>query len=367
MKSSAASQSASFVIPMVAGIGNALLAIPVVRQIKDLFPGAHVTILARTGAMAEPFRRLEEVDEVRVTGKGFKGLWRNIAGSRGADVYLVPFPSNRWQYSLLALLSGAKRKILHGYPVGFIRALGFVGERVPAQRGLHDVVQNLQLLKHLGGQPDETEAPKFVLTDGDRARATQLLDAIGLASRTPFVAIHAGSATTILAKAKRWPTKNYADLIAAMRSALPHEFVLLEGPDESGVAEEIASAMSDRDRVHVLKLTGGLGDAGALLERAALYAGSDSGLAHLAAAVETRAVTIFAPADPDRVCPFGNRELVVKPDKPCSPCFKYPYKTPYPKMKCRKPFCISEVTVEQVMQKVRLALALVPSPSGRAG
>src|SRR5438067_433288 len=191
-------QPQSFVIPIVAGIGNALLAIPMVRQIKELFPGARVTILTRTGAMAEPFRRINEVDEVRVTGKGLRGLWRNIAWSRGADVYLVPFPSNRWQYSMLALLSGAKRKVLHGYPVGFIRALGFIGERVPAQRGLHDVVQNLQLLRHLGAAPDETEAPKFVLTDGDRARATQLLEAIGLASRTPFIAIHAGSATTIL-------------------------------------------------------------------------------------------------------------------------------------------------------------------------
>jgi hypothetical protein len=69
--------------------------------------------------------------------------------------------------------------------------------------------------------------------------------------------------------------------------------------------------------------------------------------------VERRAVTIFAPADPDRVCPFGNRDLVVKPDKPCSPCFMYPWQTPYPKMQCTRPFCIEEVTVEQVMNAVR--------------
>ena len=67
-------------------------------------------------------------------------------------------------------------------------------------------------------------------------------------------------------------------------------------------------------------------------------------------------MTIFAPADPERVCPFGNRDLVVKPDKPCSPCFMYPWETPYPKMKCSAPFCITEVTVGQVMEKVRLAM-----------
>jgi lipopolysaccharide heptosyltransferase III len=356
-----------FVIPIVAGIGNALLAVPMVRQIKRLFPGSHVTVLARISAMAEPFRRLPEANEVLVTGKGLKGVIRNVLWARRAkaDFYLVPFPSNRWQYSMLALMSGAKRSVLHGYPVGKVRAMGFIGERVPAVRGLHDVVQNLRLLQHLGAEVDEHEAPQFIVTDGDRARATKLLEGIGLTSRAPFIAIHAGSATTILAEAKRWPTPKYAQLIDAMRGELPHEIVLLEGPDETGVADAIAGELGDNERFHILKLTGGLGDAAALLERSPLYAGTDSGLAHLAAAVGTRAVTIFAPADPDRVCPFGNRDLVVKPDKPCSPCFMYPWETPYPKMKCSHPFCITEVTVDQVMGSVRRALSLVPSPSGR--
>jgi ADP-heptose:LPS heptosyltransferase len=330
-----------------------------------------VTILARIGAMAEPFRRLSEVDEVLVTGKGVKGLLRNMMWARRAkaDVYLVPFPSNRWQYSLLAMTSGAKRKVLHGYPVGKIRALGFVGEREPAVRGLHDVVQNLRLLKYLGAAPDESEAPRFVLSDGDRARATKMLEEIGLSSRTPFIAIHAGSATTILAEAKRWPAQKYASFIRALREEFPHDVVFLEGPDESGVAEEIMREIDKQSpgiaipALSILKLSGPLGDAAALLERAALYAGTDSGLAHLAASVGTRAVTVFAPADPERVCPFGNRDLVVKPDKPCSPCFMYPWQTPYPKMQCQHPFCITEVKVEQVMEKVRMALSLVPSAS----
>src|SRR5438105_14215810 len=87
--------------------------------------------------------------------------------------------------------------------------------------------------------------------------------------------------------------------------------VLVEGPDEEGVASEILRGASVSPKV--VKLTGPLADAAVLLERAALYVGSDSGLAHLAAAVGTPAVTIFAPADPDRVFPFGYRHLVVQP------------------------------------------------------
>ena len=43
-----------------------------VRRLKQAWPDARVTILARTGPMAEVFRRLREVEEVVVTGKGIK-------------------------------------------------------------------------------------------------------------------------------------------------------------------------------------------------------------------------------------------------------------------------------------------------------
>ena len=102
--------SPTIVVPIVAGIGNALLAVPMVRQIKRNLPKSRITIIARTNAMAEVFRRLSEVDEVLVTGAGLLGNVRSIIWSRGRhpDVYLVPFPSNRWQYSLLAFFSGGK-------------------------------------------------------------------------------------------------------------------------------------------------------------------------------------------------------------------------------------------------------------------
>jgi ADP-heptose:LPS heptosyltransferase len=350
------------VVPMVAGVGNALMALPMVRQLKTRAGAGHVTIIARLDAMAEPFRRISEADEVLVAGNGFSNQLRAIASTRHcrADLFLVPFPSNRWQYAMWALLSGAHHAVLNSYPVGRIRAMHFIGTRLPAQQGLHDVEQNLRLLTTLGVAPDMAEAPRFNLNDQDRRRASELLDTIGLGDDRPFVAIHAGSARTVLAESKRWPAAKYAQLIGSIRNEMQLEVVLLEGPDEAGVADEIISHIGDvSTKPRVLKLAGNLGVAAGVLERAALYAGSDSGLAHLAAAVRTKPVTIFAPADPDRVCPFGYRDLVVKPNKSCSPCFLYPWHATKPKVQCGRngqPMCITEVTVEQVMTVVRRAM-----------
>jgi ADP-heptose:LPS heptosyltransferase len=354
------------------------MAVPMVRQIKGGMPDSRITVLARIEPMAEVFRRLPEVDEVLVTGKGWRGQWRNVmwARARRADFYVVPFPSNRWQYSMLAATSGARRRILHAYPIGYWRALHFLpSTRIPAKRGIHDVVQNLNLLRELGIEPDVTEAPTFRVTDTDRTRADELLPGgaerqrrpAPPEARDPFIALHAGSARTILARAKRWPPQNYAQLIDAIAREFHLPVVLLEGPDEAGVAHEIQLHLpKDAAPVTVIPLRGPLGDAAAVLERATLYVGSDSGLAHLAAAVGTRTVTLFGPADPDRVSPFGQRDLVVQSPKNCGPCFLYPWTTPYPKIRCREPYCIDGITVEAVMEKVRRGFAQREPPAPAA-
>src|SRR6266480_3587036 len=152
---------------MVAGIGNALMAGPMVRQLKRGWADARIMVMARTGAMGEIYRRMKEVEEVRELGKTsgeiLKNMWR--VRRLGVDLFMAPFPSNRWQYSMLAAASGAERKLLHSYPVGSLRTMRCcVGEKVEAKRGIHDVVQNLRLLSALGIEVDEKQGPQFELS-----------------------------------------------------------------------------------------------------------------------------------------------------------------------------------------------------------
>src|SRR4051794_12867146 len=99
----------TIIIPIVAGIGNALMAGPMVRQLKQGLPGSRIIIIARIQPMGEVFKRMAEVDEVRIMGKGTAGMARSMLDAQElrGDVCLIPFPSNRWQYMMLALASGA--------------------------------------------------------------------------------------------------------------------------------------------------------------------------------------------------------------------------------------------------------------------
>jgi heptosyltransferase-2 len=174
-----------------------------------------------------------------------------------------------------------------------------------------------------------------------------MMQSVGIGAEERPIAVHPGSAKTVLAEAKRWPPHLYAKLIPQLRERFSAEVVVLEGPDELGMAEEIEKYLGAK--LKVIRLCGALADAGAVLERCRFYVGSDSGLGHLAAAVGTAPVTIFAPADPDRVCPFGYRHLVVRPNKACSPCLMYPFGATRPKVKCCEPMCVGEIAVEEVL------------------
>lgn len=366
-------------LPLVAGVGNALLAVPLVRRLLEAGPGVRVVVLAGNAAIGEVMRRLEHFSPGRITvhvvARGWRGRWQmvRLARKARADVYLVPFPSNRWQYNLLAATSGARRRVLHGYPIGRLRTLAFLpATRVAAVRGLHDVEQNLRLADAMGlpRAAGPVEGPVFLLTADDRQRAAELLAGAGVLPEDRVIVIHAGGARTVVGAAKRWPPRLYAELIGRLLGGAG-KVLLIEGPDEIGVADEILAGGDDlRSRVAVLRLAGELGDAAGVLARAALYVGSDSGLAHLAAAVGTRAVTIFAPADPGRVSPWGNRDLVVQVNKACSPCLRYPWSQVYPQVRCGAIPCVTEIGVEQVLATVLRALdaravATVASGGGR--
>lgn len=346
----------SIALPMMAGIGNTLMALPLLRQLRGAFPRARIVVLARLKVTGEVVQRSGFADEVRVTGTRLSALLGHTLQLRRErfDAYVVPFPSNRWQYTLLSAMSGARVKLMHGYEAGRARALHFLPgiTRIPATRRTHDVVQNLALLRAFGIQPDLDDPPRFPLGDPDRQRARQTLDQVGLPPGARPIIIHAGCRQTVLAAAKRWPAEKYGQLVAELERRFGPRVVLVEGPEEAGVASEIRPHCRGATPF-VLPLRGPLAEAAALLEQSMLYVGSDSGLAHLAAAVGTTPVTLFAPADPDRCSPFGYRHLVLQPrGKTCSPCFDYPLDSPKPRVRCREPMCIREIAVEDVLAKV---------------
>lgn len=161
----------------------------------------------------------------------------------------------------------------------------------PTSRGLgtHASVALARPALDLGGVRD-VEPPAFSARPEDRAGAAEWVQRLDLG----FLAVHPGSGSAL----KNWRGERFAEL--AERLAADRPFLVVEGP-----ADEAAVAPLRGRRSAVVARGLSLRTLGALLARAGLYVGNDSGVSHLAAAWGAPTLALFGPTDPVVWAPTG--------------------------------------------------------------
>jgi heptosyltransferase-2 len=128
--------------------------------------------------------------------------------------------------------------------------------------------------------------------------------------------------------AKRWPAKHFAEL--ANQIDLP--ILLLGGPKDHAICEEIATVANAKQRGHCHNLAGqtDLMQAFALIGQAFRVVSNDSGLMHVAAALGVPQVAVFGSSSPEHTPPLNDRARVVwlrvdpkyQPPLACAPCYE---------------------------------------------
>ena len=132
--------------------------------------------------------------------------------------------------------------------------------------------------------------PLLEPTAADQAEAAPFLDALG----PGFLAVHPGSGSP----AKSWRADRFASVAVALHEG--RQWLLVEGPADGDAARSLA-VLPGVVRGRGLSPRG----LGALLARASLYVGNDSGVSHLAAAWGSPTLALFGPTDPAVWCPVG--------------------------------------------------------------
>jgi len=126
---------------------------------------------------------------------------------------------------------------------------------------------------------------------------------------------------------------------------------LLGAGREEAVARVIAEQAGLGERVVVLAGRKTLRQVAGLIGRARLFVGGDSGLAHLAVALDVPTVVMFGPSDARKWGVQGGRHAVVRKARACSPCFIFGYHK-----FCRSIACMADIEPEQVLEACRRVL-----------
>ncbi len=283
-------------------IGDVVLSLPAVRDLRRSFPGARLSVLARPW-VAELYRAVPEVDEI-VPSRGHLADARALRGRFDAAV-LLP---NSFATALVARLAGIPER--WGYATDGRALLLSRSCRVPAAvRGRSQVYYYRAMLEGLGlatvGPPNATLA----CPEAWAAEAAALLGDDG-----PWIGVNPGAA---YGGAKRWLPERFAAAADLVARRIGAKVAIVGGAAERAIGEAVASELQSPSRL----LTGETTLAGlvGVLARLRLLLTNDSGPMHLAAALGTPLVAVFGPTDSTETAPVGHA-TVVREAVACAPC-----------------------------------------------
>ncbi|WP_269143545.1 lipopolysaccharide heptosyltransferase II [Massilia phyllostachyos] len=297
-------------------IGDAVMAQPLLRRLRDLHPDRPIDVLAPTW-VAPVWRAMREVDTVLESPFKHGSLqWKErkayakILKKRGyADSYVLP---NTLKFALIPWLAGIRRRV------------GYKGEM---RYGLVNVMHHdekdaprpmAQFYAALADQPvrnlprlDKLPEPEMI---ADAKDADAAIARLNLPAGT-YVAFAPGAE---FGPAKRWPASYFAELARTIRANRPDAQILLLGsPKDRAVCDEITAIVP---QAHNLAGSTSLSEAIALISRAAAVVTNDSGLMHIGAALKRPVVAIYGPTDPRHTPPLSELAKILWLHIECSPC-----------------------------------------------
>ena len=289
----------------VSGIGENIMLLPSLKLLKEHLPCASITLVVRSRAAAGFLKGLCAADDIMACDYSVQDtLLSKLAfiskiRARRFDIAINTFPSARPDKALLCLLSGAGVKISNGYHACLTGILlSFCDFRIPVDKGLHDIEQNIRLLSPLG-----------IGTGGMDGLPIPQITAPGQNNSGKFtVGIHPGSSREFGMPLKRWPAEKFASLARRFVEDGRARVLVFIGPDDEDAVFEAGEKYRD-DIIFVRKP---ITEIPAEISNCGLFVGNDSALVHISAALGVPTIAIFGPSDPARTRPRGKNVSVIK-------------------------------------------------------
>lgn len=368
-------QTQNILVVQLADIGDVILSSPFLRELRRFYPAAWIG-LAIQPRMTNLVEKCPYVDEVIAFDWRAAKHWNSyrlgsprwwIQASRSAKHNfwkrsLDMAISTRWnedpcQAATLILLytSGAVQQIAYKEtstdrkPFGWRDLNRLITHGPPRGFPKHEVEQQLDILRYLGGTPQDTHLEVWTSEEDERVART-IIHEYDIEDRDLTIAFAPGATWSF----RRWPSKRFIDLGNWLQENYKAYILIFAGKDEQDLALEIEQGLQKEKTINLAGKTT-LREMASILKHCKLFVGNDSGPLHIATAAGVPVVGFYGPGEYRRFKPWGMKHEVLRLGLSCSPCSQ----------NCIffEPRCIKGITVVQAKNCLARHLPSVLDPS----
>jgi len=301
----------SILLGLNAGIGDALMATPLVQALKTAYPYATIDLIVNR-ATASVFESSPAATRLWfLNDSGLRHFFKLIVQLRRSryDLYIGSIPSNTVRQILIPYFAKIACMIKHRSPHSGSRNYDFLFDFImEISYEKHRVDCNLELLTFLKINPKPT-GPLISLSETAKRRAEAMLTARGVdPSGVVAIGFHPGCSPKALLK--RWAPENYAKLMDNLAGKYSAQIIIVGGSDELKDVDEIEALLKHKPMNFCGKCS--LQETAAIISHCKFFISNDSGIMHLATAVGVPTFAIFGPKDDRHVGPYGPKNTIIR-------------------------------------------------------
>jgi lipopolysaccharide heptosyltransferase II len=308
-------------------IGDVLMTTPAIRALREAHTERHITLLTSAPGAAVA-RLVPEIDEViahdapwlkrgaeRRNPEPDRALITRLRGLEfDAAVIFTVYSQSALPAALLCYLAGIPLSLAHCRENPYALLTDWVPEEEPRAGVRHEVRRQLDLVAAIGARAAD-EHLSLQIPNGTKARVLGRLREQGVDLARPWLILHPGAS----APARRYPPERFAEV--GRQLYLEHKYqVLITGDEaERPLVAAIQAAMSAPS----IGLAGAfdLDELAALISLAPVLIANNTGPVHIAAAVGTPVVDLYALTNPQHT-PWMVPSRVLSHDVPCKYCYR---------------------------------------------
>jgi len=318
-------------------IGDAIMSLPALRAIRQRFPDAQITVLAKpwVSALYEDERSIDQV----IALEGAK--WDLIRRLRRGEYNLAVLFPNSFGSAAVLRLAGVKRIVGYARDGRSLLLTDAISVPKAGEIAAHQRFYYLELLRRAGLIQIIPDVPDIRLDGvaGLRAKGKGRFEMLRV--KLPVIGVSPGAA---YGSAKRWLPERFAESAARLAAELGGSVAVFGSAAEKTMCEGVAVTANGRNFAGTTTLR-------AFIEMTAacrVFLTNDSGAMHIASALGVPSVTVFGPTDETATGPLGPAALLVREPVDCAPCLLRECPIDHR--------CMTRVTSDQVVQAARQLL-----------